>query len=107
MIAAIEIIAVIFAFLVLVMRAVKLVQNAFGFGKTVKAIAAHSQPIVFNLMTKADTAQRHVFSITGNADRLQRKVPLMMRSIGRLMVIINALRDASERISLSLRKLGF
>ena len=107
MIAAIEIIAVVLAFLELVLRGVDLVRRALTFGRTVKAVISHNQPLIFSLMAKADTAQRHVFSITGRADRFQRRLPVMMKSIGRLMYIVNALKDSSGRISLSLRKLGF
>ena len=107
MIPAVEIIAVVLAFVFLIFRGVDLVRKALAFGKTVKAVMSHNQPLVLNLMAKADTAQQRVFSITGNADKFQRKLPVMMKSISRLMYIINALRNSSERISLSLRKLGF
>ncbi|MHB9053396.1 MAG: hypothetical protein ACYC5F_05340 [Thermoleophilia bacterium] len=107
MVIAIGIIAVVIAFIILILRGVALVRSAIGFGKTVKMVSGHAQPIVSNMMTKAGTAQQHVFSITGNVDRFQRKTPLLMKSIARLRYIINALRDASEKLSLSLRKLGY
>ena len=107
MVIAIGIIAVVIAFIILVLRGVALVRSAIGFGKTVKMVSAHTQPIISSMMTKAETAQQHVFSITGNVDRFQRKTRLLMKSIARLMYIVNALRDASVKFSLSLRKLGY
>ncbi|MCL4472475.1 MAG: hypothetical protein M1539_06210 [Actinobacteria bacterium] len=107
MVIAIGVIAVVVAFMILVLRGIALVRSAIGFGKTVKMVSAHTRPVISSMMTKVDTAQQHVFSITGNVDRFQRKTPLLMKSIARLMYILKALRDASEKISLSLRKLGY
>jgi hypothetical protein len=107
MMLVLEIGAVIGGYLILVMTAVTLVRNAKRLGRTAKIVQSHTHPQVMVLMTQSDTAQQRVFSITGHADRLQRQVEKLMNSAARLLVIINAFREVSGRISRAMRKLGF
>ena len=107
MILAIEIIIVIAAFIVLGMSGTKMVKKAMGFGRSAKMMNEHAQPRIMALMAQGDAAQQRVFSITGNADVLQRNVESLRIAAVRLMVIIGAIREASDRMSRGMRALGF
>ncbi len=107
MILVTEILAVIAAIAILAMAGVTLFRNAVAFGRTVKMVRGHAQPIVAVLVTQSDTARQRVFSITANADLLQRKAEMLRVTIRKMLVVINALREARGRISLIVRKLGF
>ncbi len=102
-----ETLAVVAAFSFLVWAGVKLVRSAVGMGRSAQSMLGHVQPKISFMMTQGDVAQQRVFSITSNANVLERKVSSMRIAIVRMTVIIEAFRDASERILLSLRKLGF
>jgi uncharacterized protein YxeA len=104
---AIEIIAVIAAFMILVMVGVSMVRSIIGLGRTAKLVQSHTQPKIMALMTQSETAQQRVFSITGNADLFLRKSETMKISLKRMMVVIHAFTGASEKLSLAIRKLGF
>ena len=103
----IEIFAVIAAFLCLVWSGLSLVRSVKRFGRTVKMTQSHDEPKMMALMAESDMVQRRVFTITGNADIRQRNVESVRMSTGKLMVIINAFREASESISRLQDKLGF
>jgi len=107
MIVVLEILAVIGSFVILVMTGVTLGRKAMGLGRTAKVFGGHVQPQVMAMMTKSDTARQFAYSLTTKADKLQFKIPRMMNSLAKLMVIVNAFREVSERISLGMRKLGF
>jgi len=104
---AIEIIAVIAAFTILVMAGVSMVRSIIDLGRTAKLILSHTQPIIMALMTQSETAQQRIFSISGNADLFLRKSDAMKISLYRMMVVIKAFTGASEKLSLAIRKLGF
>ncbi|MHB9112732.1 MAG: hypothetical protein ACYC4D_08945 [Thermoleophilia bacterium] len=107
MMLAIEIIVVVAAFIVLGYSGTKMVKKAVGFGRSAKTMNQHTQPRIMALMAQSDVAQQRVFSITGNADVLQRKLESLRITTGRMMVIINAIREAFDRISRGMRLLGF
>lgn len=104
---AIEIIIVVAGYIVLVYSGRKLVKKAIGFSRSVKTLNEHSQPRLMAITAQSDVARQRVFSITGNADVLQRNVESLRIAISRLMVIINAVRDGFDRVSRSMRILGF
>lgn len=103
---AIEIIAVIAAFTILVKVGVTLVRRIMALARTAKVIQSHTQPKIMVLMTQSDTAQQRVFSITGNADLFLRKTEAMKIGLYRMMVVIKPFRAASEKLTLAMRKLG-
>lgn len=107
MVLAIEIIVVIAAFVVLGMSGVKMVKRAMGFGRSAKVMNEHVQPRFMALMTQSQMAQQRVFSITGNADLLQRKLESLRIAVSRMMVIVNAFRSGFNRLSRGMRVLGF
>lgn len=104
---AIEIIIVVAGYIVLGYSGTKLVKKAIGFGRSAKMLNEHSQPRIMTMMAQSDVARQRVFSITGNADILQRNVESLRIAISRLMVIIDAIRDGFDRISRGMRVLGF
>lgn len=107
MMLAIEIVVVVAAFIVLGMSGTKMVKRAVGFGRSVKMMNEHTQPRIMALMTQSEMAQQRVFSITGNADLLQRKMGSLRITISRVMVAINAIREGFDRASRGMRILGF
>lgn len=107
MMLAIEIIVVVAAFIVLGMSGTKMVKKALGLGRSVKLMNEHAQPRIMALMTQSEMAQQRVFSITGNADLLQRKMEPLRITISRVMVVINAIREGFDRASRGMRILGF
>lgn len=104
---AIEIIAVIAAFTILVMVGVFMVRSIISLGRTAKLVQSHTQPKIMALMTQSETAQRRILSISGNADIFLRKSEALKISLKRMMVMIKAFTGASEKLSLTIRKLGF
>ena len=104
---AIEIIAVIAAFTILAMVGASMVRGIIGLRRTAKMIKSHIQPIIMALMTQSETAQRRILSISGNADIFLRKSEALKISLKRMMVMIKAFTGASEKLSLTIRKLGF
>jgi len=104
---AFEIFIVIAAIIFLVMSGMQTVRSAMGFGRSAKAMNEHVQPRIMALMSQSDIAQQRVFSITGNSDTLQRNVESLRVAFIRLRVIIDAIREISERASRGIRVLGF
>lgn len=107
MILAIEILIVIAAFIVLGISGIKLVKIAVGFGRTIKATNEHVHPRIMALMTQSEMASQRVFSIIGNVDLLQRRIEALRITMGRFMIVINAIGEGSDRLSRSIRILGF
>ncbi|MDO8735630.1 MAG: hypothetical protein Q7K29_00905 [Thermoleophilia bacterium] len=107
MILVIEILFVITAFILLVMSGLKMVKKAAGFGRSAKAMNEHTQPLIMALVSQSDMAQQRVFSITGNADLLQRKMESLRIAIGRILIVFGAIREVSDRASRGIRIIGF
>jgi|SRR5665648_28959 len=106
MILAIEIFIVIAAYIVLGMSGFLLGKKAVGFGRTAKVMNEHAQPRFMALTAQSEVAKQRVFSIIGNTDLLQRKMEPLRITISRMMVVINAFREGSDRLSRGMRALG-
>jgi hypothetical protein len=101
-----EILSVIAAFIVLAMSGIKMVKKFAGFGRSAKMMNEHVQPRIMALLSQSDMAQQRVFSITGNADLLQRKLESLRIAVVRLLVVIGAIREFFARTSRGIRILG-
>lgn len=107
MIIAIEILIVIAAFIVLGISGIKLVKKAVSFGRTIKTTNEHTHPRIMALMTQSEMASQRVFSIIGNVDLMQRRTESLRITMGRFMIVINAIGEGSDKLSRGMRILGF
>ena len=102
----IEIIAVTFSVVTLIVVAFLAVRAALAFKRTFYSFRRKAEPKAYNLINGGEIAQTRAFEIVDKLDRLQTLVEKTRVDLLRTWVLIDALKDAWGRVAPILSYVG-
>lgn len=101
-----EITAVLSALLALVAAGILAIRNAVVLKKNARGLQQQAQPKVIELMEAGNAAGARLILVSEKADVLQRRSYALMVTMGKMWVLVSALREANQKVSRVLRYVG-